>query len=346
MMHSTFKKAAVFCGLMLLLWIIILPDKMGDKGHILAVAKEHEQDLYAVSWDIKGDLGVHDPVITKQGDTWYIFSTGYGIRLKKSKDGIRWTDIGYVLDNLEWQRKYVPIASNNLWAPDISFFNGLYYLYYCKSLFGTNTSVIGLATNKTLDPDSPDYEWKDRGAVIGSNSSNDYNCIDPNLVVDGNGQPWLSFGSFWTGIKLIKLDPSAMKPLSGEKMYSIASRPGNTVIEAPFIIYRQGFYYLFVSFDHCSRGVMSDYKIMVGRSEELTGPYVDKRGVAMMEGGGTLIDAGDEYWKGPGHCAVYQSKDTAILVNHAYDALNNGAPTLQIRPLYWDNEGWPYIRNK
>ena len=83
---------------------------------------------------------------------------------------------------------------------------------------------------------------------------------------------------------------------------------------------------------------------MVGRSSNITGPYVDKNGIDMMLGGGTLIDAGDDRWKGPGHCAVYQSANTAILVNHAYDALNNGMATLQIRPLYWDSEGWPYIK--
>jgi len=83
---------------------------------------------------------------------------------------------------------------------------------------------------------------------------------------------------------------------------------------------------------------------MVGRSGNITGQYVDKNGIDMIEGGGTLIDAGDNRWKGPGHCAVYQSANTTILINHAYDALNNGMATLQIRLLYWDSEGWPYIK--
>jgi arabinan endo-1,5-alpha-L-arabinosidase len=86
---------------------------------------------------------------------------------------------------------------------------------------------------------------------------------------------------------------------------------------------------------------MSDYKIMAGPSKDIGGQYLDKQGISMKEGGGSLIDAGSERWKGPGHCVVYRSRDSAILVNHAYDALNNGAPTLQIGPLYWDKEGWP-----
>lgn len=310
----------------------------------IATAEEQGQDLYKISWDLKGDLSVHDPVIAYQANRWYIFSTGYGIRMKISTDGSNWRDVGYVLESRDWHRQFIPNTDNNLWAPDISFYHGYYYLYYSKSIFGSNTSVIGLASNETLDPDSSDYFWKDQGAVISSDPSRDYNCIDPNLVIDQNNQPWLAFGSFWTGIKLIKLNASSMKPDPGEQVLSIASRPGNTAIEAPFIIYRKGYYYLFVSFDHCCRGIMSDYKIMVGRSRDIGGPYLDKQGILMMEGGGTLLDAGDERWKGPGHCGVYQSANTAILINHAYDAVNNGSPTLQIRPLYWDENDWPFLK--
>lgn len=303
------------------------------------------QDLYAINWELSGYIGVHDPVVVKQGDNWYIFYTGVGLIMKKSEDGVTWKDLGPIFHtNPKWFKEYVPNARKSIWAPDISYYKGTYYLYYSVSSFGKNTSVIGLATNKTLNPDDPDYEWEDAGAVISSNSSNNYNCIDPNMIVDESGQPWLSFGSFWTGIKLVELDPETMKPYTDGEIYSIASRPVDSAIEAPYIIYRNGYYYLFVSFDFCCRGIESTYKIMVGRSSNITGPYVDKNGIDMMLGGGTLIDAGDDRWKGPGHCAVYQSDNTAILVNHAYDALNNGMATLQIRPLYWDSEGWPYIK--
>ena len=302
------------------------------------------EDLYSIRWKLSGDLGAHDPVIIKEGNRWYLYYTGFGLPMKRSEDGVTWRDIGHVFDrNPEWHREFVPTGSGNIWAPDIALFRGTCYLYYSKSIFGVNTSVIGLLCNNTLDPESPGYRWEDRGPVISSDSSKDYNCIDPNLVLDQMGEPWLSFGSFWSGIKLIKLDPATMKPFPGEPIRSIAARPGNSAIEAPFIIYRAGYYYLFVSFDFCCRGVNSDYKIMAGRSKKVDGPYLDKNGIDMMEGGGTLIDAGGDRWKGPGHCAVYQSAETAILVNHAYDAMNNGVATLQIRPLYWDKEGWPHL---
>jgi len=303
------------------------------------------ESLYEIEWELSGYLGVHDPVIIKQGNEWYIFYTGIGLKMKRSEDGTEWKDVGQVFNTKpEWFKEYVPNSSRSIWAPDISYFKGTYYLYYSVSSFGKNTSVIGLTTNKTINPEDSYYEWKDAGAVISSDPSVDYNCIDPNMAIDRNGQPWLAFGSFWSGIKLVGLDPETMKPNANSKIYSIAERPVEKAIEAPYIIYHDGYYYLFVSFDLCCRGVNSTYKIMVGRSENITGPYVDKNEVDMISGGGELIDDGDDRWRGPGHCAVYQSADNTILINHAYDALNNGMATLQIRPLYWGSEGWPYLK--
>jgi GH43 family beta-xylosidase len=301
-------------------------------------------ELYDVTWDLSGDLDAHDPVIIKQGDSWYIFTTGVGIRIKRSENGTHWENVGKVFRSQpDWHRQMIPRNDGNLWAPDIFYHQEKYYLYYSVSSFGSNTSVIGLATNATLDPQDPSYEWVDEGAVIESTRTDDYNAIDPNVIQDRDGNLWLSFGSFWSGIKLVSLDPETMKPAADPMLHPIASRPSRTAIEAPFIIERSGYYYLFVSFDYCCRGVSSTYRIMVGRSQAITGPYLDKDGNDLMEGGGTLIDKGDDRWKGPGHNAVYQQGVSAILVNHAYDKLNNGKATLQIRPLYWDVDGWPTL---
>jgi arabinan endo-1,5-alpha-L-arabinosidase len=301
-------------------------------------------DLYSINWTLTGNLGAHDPVIARYGNEWYVYCTGARVRMKRSSNGTTWSDIGSALPSIPlWVAQYVPnFSGSDVWAPDIFYYNGTWYLYYAVSTFGSNVSAIGLATNKTLNPSESGYSWQDRGVVMSSNSSNNYNCIDPNVVLDKDGSPWLSFGSFWSGIKLVKLDPATMKPASGATLYSIAGR-SSTAIEAPFIVYRNGYFYLFVSFDTCCQGVNSTYKIMVGRSQNLTGPYIDKNGTTMMNGGGTLIDSGSTRWKGPGHCAVYLSGNSAILVNHAYDAQNNGFATLQIRPLYWDSAGWPYL---
>jgi len=305
--------------------------------------------IQAQTWDnpLEGDIRVHDPVMVKEGDTYYIFHTGNGVSIKRSVDRIRWENAGRVLDELpEWAGNLVPDKTDNhLWAPDVHYRNGTWYLYYSVSTFGSNTSAIGLVTNTVLDPDDPGYRWQDQGPVINTRrGENNYNAIDPNIIVDDDGIPWMNFGSFWSGIKLLELDPATGKPASGDpELFSIASRPGSGAVEAPFIIRRNGFYYLFVSFDLCCQGVNSTYKIMAGRSEELTGPYRDSEGREMTDGGGDLIDDGDERWLGPGHNAVYMEGDSAFLVNHAYDAERNGASILMIRPLYWDAGGWPTL---
>lgn len=303
----------------------------------------------ALSADLQGDIrNVHDPSIIKEGDTFYLFSTRAGISLRCSEDLIRWRLCEDVFAHLPlWAVQDVP-GLRGLWAPDISYFNGRYHLYYSASTFGSNRSSIGLATNRTLDPVSDKFKWEDQGKVIGSTPADDWNAIDPNIVLDKDGQPWLSFGSFWSGIKLRKIDVATGKLDSKDQtLYSIAARlrtpnsPG--AIEAPFIIRKNGYYYLFVSFDFCCRGKDSTYNIRVGRSRMVTGPYTDRSGKEMQEGGGTLILASEGRWRGPGHCAILQGKDGEKIVYHAYDAEARGVSTLRISPLSWDAEGWPSI---
>jgi arabinan endo-1,5-alpha-L-arabinosidase len=193
-----------------------------------------------------------------------------------------------------------------------------------------------------LKADVGSIVWENQGKVVHTTSSSNYNAIDPHIIEDEEGIPWLSFGSFWTGIKLIKLNPTTGKPTDQEPVISLANR-GGPGIEAPTIFHRNGFYYLFVSFDKCCAGSNSTYNIRVGRSKLLQGPYSDSQGKAMMQGGGDVIDAGDERWKGPGHNDIFVERDTVFLVNHAYDAERNGTATLFIRPLYWTEDHWPTL---
>ena len=186
----------------------------------------------------------------------------------------------------------------------------------------------------------------DQGAVIASNTGDDWNAIDPDVVLDEHDQPWLAFGSFWSGIKLRKLDQSTGKLSSQDQtLYSLASRPTPGAIEAPNIIRKNDYYYLFVSFDFCCRGKDSTYNIRVGRARRLTGPYIDRSRKPMMEGGGTLVVAGAGRWAGPGHSAVLQEKNGDYLIYHAYDIEWRGVSTLRISTLRWDSEGWPTISN-
>lgn len=216
---------------------------------------------------LQTNIPVHDPVMIRQDGIYYLFATGRGISAWSSKDMKNWKREKPVFNSPpEWAVKAVPGFKGHIWAPDISYFNGLYYLYYSISTFGKNRSCIGLATNKTLDPDHPDYEWKDHGKVIESVPGRDeWNAIDPNFILDDGQKPWLAFGSFWNGLKLVKLSEDAKSIATDlQEWHTIASVPrngtsadslaGNGAIEAPFIFKRNTYYYLFASYDYCCKG--------------------------------------------------------------------------------------------
>jgi arabinan endo-1,5-alpha-L-arabinosidase len=302
---------------------------------------------------LSGDLErVHDPVIIRDGGRYYVFSTNRApsghIPIRCSHDLRNWKLCGAVFAQLpEWVSREIP-GARSLWAPDISKVDGRYYLYYSASTFGSNRSAIGLAINKTLDMNSPNYEWVDQGPVIESYKEDPYNCIDPNLVIDATGRAWLAFGSFWTGIKMRRIDRATGKlSVEDDKLYSLASRSGGPkqpggAIEGAFVIHHGGYYYLFASFDFCCRGARSTYNLRVGRSREVTGPYVDRDGKLMMEGGGTLLLEGNERWRGPGHNGILlRPGEGDLTVFHAYDGVT-GRSYLQISTIAWE-DGWPRL---
>jgi arabinan endo-1,5-alpha-L-arabinosidase len=284
---------------------------------------------------VEGDVeGTHDPSIIEERHRWYLFATATGpnpreqLPIRCSEDMHHWKSCGFVFQQLpDWITKASP-ETKELWAPDISYFNGKYHLYYAFSAFGKNTSGIALVTNKTLNRKSPDFHWSDEGVVLRSAKQDDFNAIDPNLVLDGKGGTWLAFGSFWTGIKMRRIDPKTGKlDRKDQKLYSLASRarPANAepprpdlpsdwqAIEAPFVIHHGGWFYLFVSWDLCCRGTKSSYKVVVGRSQGVTGPYVNAAGRPMLEGGGTVLLAGNRLWVGPGGQSLFRQKHGYIM---------------------------------
>ncbi len=313
------------------------------------------------AYHLAGDFeGTHDPSIMKEGKTWYVFATGAApgggqLAIRCSTDLTNWKHCGSVFDKIPaWIHETSP-GTKDLWAPDISYFAGKYHLYYAFSLFGKNTSGIALATNETLDAASPRYRWADEGLVLKSVTGDDFNAIDPNIVLDSKGQAWISFGSFWSGIKMRRIDPATGKLYAGDtKTYSLASRvkPESAApareglpddwqaVEAPFIVRHGKYFYLFVSFDLCCRGTKSTYRTMVGRADKVTGPYLDRAGRLMLEGGGTLLLGANGNWLGPGGESVLQQPEGDIIVFHAYDSAT-GKPALHISTLTW-GDGWPH----
>lgn len=302
---------------------------------------------------LSGDLTpVHDPCIIEDNGVFHLFSTsqlseGKGlIHWRTSEDLFTWAFKGSVFSEFpKWVTDSVP-GTKGAWAPDIAFFNGRFHLYYAASTFGSNHSVIGLVSTPTLDRSDPAFGWRDDGLVTSSDVKDAYNAIDANHVIDLDGRHWLSFGSFWTGLKLIELDPSTGKPKDAKaEPKSIARRHNPGAIEAPFIISRDGYYYLFASYDFCCRGADSSYYTCVGRSKAIDGPYVDRDGLKLMNEGGTVVlharlDAAQRF-KGPGGASILTISNRQIIVYHAYDTQKNGAPTLRMNLLAWTKDGWP-----
>lgn len=296
---------------------------------------------------LTGDYWSHDPVMTRQGNTYYSFCTGVRTPIRTSTNMHHWALAGYVWpfgssNWPDWWEEEVPAFEDNIWAPDISYFDGKYHLYYSISSWGSTDSCIGLATRTTLGAGG----WTDEGPVICSESGYSYNCIDPALFIDTHSTPtryWLAFGSFWTGIKMREIDPNTGLLLaSNPTLYSIASRGTFGAIEAPFIIYREPYYYLFVSFDQCCVEPFT-YNVRFGRATSVTGTYRDRDGVSMMNGGGTQITWDSESWRGPGHNAVFLDNDGRYwLVHHAYRVPDDWAG-LRIHELFWTPDGWPSL---
>jgi len=314
------------------------------------------------------DVPVHDPCIIRQAGTYYIFATGMGIAVWSSVDLVNWQHEAPVFEAPPaWATEALPTFKGHIWAPDISFNQGTYYLYYSISAFGKNTSAIGLATNTTLDPHDPAFKWVDHGKVIQSIPGvTNWNAIDPNLITDEQGAPYLAFGSFWGGLKIVKLTADRTQVAqSVDQLPTLATRKhrsddanppavdgnppeaGGNAIEAPFIYKHGEYYYLFASIDYCCKGARSDYKMIVGRSKNVTGPYLDQQAVRMDRGGGTLLLAGDARWYGVGHNAVANFDGTDYLVFHGYDAADpRGRSKLRIEKLAWDSAGWPSVMNR
>ena len=300
---------------------------------------------------------VHDPSIIREGSTYYAFTTDViglppsnYLPIRCSEDKINWTSCGSIFPTgmPSWVVAKVP-GIIGLWAPDVSYFDGEYHVYYAGSTLGSQRSVIGLVTNTTLDPKDPAYQWVDRGEVLESRPGDDFNAIDPNILVDTDGRVWMTYGSYWTGIKQREIDQGSGALLaSNTRTYSLASRMNVPVhpIEGASLVHHGSHYYLFVSIDYCCNPDVStdNYKEAVGRSASPNGPFVDENGTSMMNGGGTVLLESDANWVGTGGGTAYldPSNGDSLLVFHALKLNENGAMYMWLKNLSWTND-WPVI---
>ena len=295
-----------------------------------------------VAATLTGEVGAHDPSrITKCGGKYFYYVTGPNIPMRYSTDLTHWTAGPSVMSGVPaWAHQAVPLAKGDfVWAPDVIFLNHQYNLYYSYSTFGSRISAIGLVTSPTLDPARRDYHWTDRGEVIGSDRTSGFNAIDPCPILDAHGGLWLSFGS-WNhgGIQIVPLDKDSGKPTGPPETVVAGQRTGP---EGSFVWYHRGWYYVFENEGLCCQGMNSTYRIMMGRSKAITGPYIDRRDKDLAMGGGTLLLGTEGRRFGPGQVGIYNESGKEHLTFHYYDGEANGRPTLGLETLAWDRDGWP-----
>ena len=298
---------------------------------------------------------------------YHLYATGMGIQHMTSTDRTLWnvSRQPVITEIPAWTHDSVPGFERHVWAPDIIRHQGKWWLAYSCSTFGRNGSAIGL-----LSADSLNGAWKDEGCIVCSREGrDDWNAIDPCFVIDDDDRPWLFWGSFWDGIQMARLD-TTMHIAEGEKPRTIARRynlnsqeskdtlpinpnppknptsdfAGPNAIEAPFVFKHDGWYYLFVSWDYCCQGSKSNYRVAVGRSRMVEGPYLDRNGKDMRDGGGTLFFEGDKVnYDAAGHCAIYHFNEADLFFCHGYSVSLKGASILVQRPISWTADGWPTI---
>ena len=307
---------------------------------------------------LRGDiLPVHDPVLIRQDPTWYAITGDVGflppgkyLPIRCSPDRITWKPCGHIFDALPaWVRSTVPQAKE-LWAPDITWFHDAYHVYYVASRLNSQQSAIGLVTNTTLDPADPEYRWVDHGIVLSSRPGDNFNALDPGILLDVDGRIWLSYGSYWSGIKQREIDPATGKLLaSNSTIYSLAARlriPDHS-LEGGSILRHNGFYYLFASIGRCCEIPieLDTYQQIVGRARSPHGPFIDQAGVSMRRGGGNLLLTSTADWLAPGGGSASFDPKTgrALLAFHALKRSENGALYLWIKQIDWVQD-WPVLR--
>ena len=291
-------------------------------------------------------------------------------------------------DLASWAGLQTPLAYNggqntDIWAPDVLYSGGTYYQYYAVP-YDPSTgaeAVIGLATSST-----PYGPWTDKGYVVSSWSNatsspptgdattwnfvntTTWNAIDPSPFIDASGNWWLVFGSWSDGTHLMELQsPSSNSSAAtigfpvanGSSAFPLASSvTAGTKIgargngeEGPFIYYWNGYYYYFAPINTCCSGTSSTYRTIVGRSSTgVTGPYFDRGGINLENGGGTILISSHSNIYGPGGASVFTdtgidgTKSLPTIVYHYYDGNNGGTPTLGINRLNFTSDGWPYIQ--
>src|SRR4051794_10103545 len=273
---------------------------------------------------LDGQIQIHDPSTVARCDgRFYTYGTGGACLV--SDDG--WT----------WHRGATPEWRGM--APDIIQIGDRYLMYVARNIGAQPRADINLVWSRSLDTNSPNYQWVEGGVVASSDGVEDCNAIDPGLLLDPNdGRLWMVYGSYFGFIRLVELDPrTGQRIRTDDKPIDLAIN-----CEAPIVIHHDGWYYLLATHGSCCRGADSGYNIRVGRARKVTGPFLDHTGLDMVQGGGKLFAGSTSRRIGPGHFGRINLGDGVEKFSCHYEADldRGGASVLDVRPLLW-KDGWP-----
>ena len=278
-----------------------------------------------------------DPSVIKAQDGYfYLFATEdtHNVPVWRSKDLVTWHSVGTAFTDATRPMDFVPNGA--IWAPDVNYINGQYVLYYSKSEWGKTWECgIGVAVS-----DKPNRGYHDAHKLFISSEVNIENCIDPCFFQDDDGRNYLFWGSFHDiyGVELTE-DGLAIKEGSTPKKIA------GGLIEATMIVKHGGYYYLIGSAGSCCEGANSTYRLVMTRSTNLFGPYVDRNGkTAVGDNFSPLLNKSPEVY-GPGHCSEFVEDDAGQtwVLYHGFQAsdVDAGRVTYLDR-IEWKN-GWPTI---
>ena len=317
---------------------------------LLGVLLGSNLSLPAAPSDLRGNLGIHDPSAmtpVQRALLCFFHRTRHFFKVV-SRPEVLGAGPSVFSSPPAWTTSAVPGFTGNFWAPDITYFNGLYHLYYAVSTFGSQVSAIGLATNPTLDPGNPSYHMDRSGPgdpvlrtalrtivlTPASLSMRPATC----------GCRLAHFGMAFTSFNLIPAT-GLINTTSPGRIHEAFNTASGDPIEASYLYHHGNYYYLFANWGTCCAGVNSTYNIRVGRSTNITGPYLDHNGVNMVSGGGTLFLKTTGKFIGPGQMGILEGDGVEYFGYHYYDGNNNGAPTYDLEPLSWTADGWPSFTN-
>ena len=283
---------------------------------------------YSLSAQV-GKPFIHDPSSIVECDgKYYTFGTGGGGLI--SKDG--WTWYGGA------------VRPGGGAAPDaIKIGNRYLVVYGATGGSSSHKGAILTMWNKTLDPTSPDFKYSEPIVVATSDGYEENDAIDPGIMLDPiTGRLWLSYGTYFGFIRIVELDPKTGKLKNGNKPVDVA-----IVCEASDLVYRDGWYYLLATHGSCCDGANSTYNVVVGRSNKVTGPYLDNVGRNMLEGGGKMVAATRGGLIGPGHFGhtIIGPGVEKMSIHYEADLAQSGRSVLGILPLLW-KDGWPVAGEK